>query len=165
VTELSRESPDLPRRNRREPQYIHLSEDRHQQALYRLAAVGQYLYDTMNGDADSDRDTPDPLPLLAMEQVREVQRLIDLAIKHGQITRRRCLGGDLELIERLPPKRGVKYRVDLGRTIVTWLPGRCRVGRRVHAMGHFDMGLGIGVLIVMRRNPGVSSWRVERKQR
>lgn len=80
--------------------YIRLTDDRHQQALYRLAAVGQYLYDTMNGDADSDRDTPDPLPLIAMESVREVQRLIDKAIKDGQRTRRMCLDGHLELVER-----------------------------------------------------------------
>lgn len=83
--------------------FVKIAEDRHQQALYRLAAVAQYLYDTMNGDADSDRATPDPLPLLAMEQVREAQRLIDLAIKHGQRTRRECLGGHLELVERVGP--------------------------------------------------------------
>jgi hypothetical protein len=80
--------------------FLHLTEDRHQQALYRLAAVGQYLYDTMNGDQESDRETPDPLPLMAMECVREAQRQIDLAIKHGQRSRRRCLGGDLRLVER-----------------------------------------------------------------
>jgi hypothetical protein len=80
--------------------YLHLTEDGHQQALYRLAAVAQYLYDTMNGDAESDRDTSDPLPQLAMESVREAQRQIDFAIKHGQRTRRRCLGGDLKLVER-----------------------------------------------------------------
>ena len=77
-----------------------LTEDRHQQALYRLAAVTQYLYDTMNGDEDSDRSTPDPLPLMAMESVREAQRLLDKAIKDGQRTRRECLGGHLELVER-----------------------------------------------------------------
>jgi hypothetical protein len=82
---------------------VKLTEDRHQQALYRLAAVAQYLYDTMNGDADSDRDVPDPLPLMSMEQVREAQRLIDLAIKHGQRTRRECLGGHIELVERPGP--------------------------------------------------------------
>jgi hypothetical protein len=76
--------------------FLHLTQDKHQEALYRLAAVTQYLYDTM-GDADSDR--PDPLPLMAMEPLREAQRLLDLAIKHGQRTRRRCLGGDLRLIE------------------------------------------------------------------
>ncbi len=81
-----------------------LTEDRHQQALYRLSAVAQYLYDTMNGDAESDRDTPDPLPVLSMEQVREVQRLLDLAIKHGQRTRRECLGGELELVEQKGPQ-------------------------------------------------------------
>lgn len=89
----------MPERGRRRSPYVTLTEDRHQQALYRLAAVGQYLYDTMNGDAESDRDTPDPLPQLAMEQVREAQRLIDLAIKHGQRTRRRCIGGELRLVE------------------------------------------------------------------
>jgi hypothetical protein len=31
--------------------------------------------------------------------VRKAQRQIDLAIKHGQRTRRRCLGGDLKLVE------------------------------------------------------------------
>ena len=76
-----------------------LPADRRQVALWRLAAVAQYLYDTMNGDSDSDRDVPDPLPLMSMEQVREAQRLIDLAIKHGQRTRRRCIGGELELHE------------------------------------------------------------------
>jgi hypothetical protein len=55
--------------------FVKLTDDQHQQALYRLAAVGQYLYDTMAGDAD-------------------------LAIKHGQRTRRRCLGGQLDLVER-----------------------------------------------------------------
>lgn len=84
--------------------FICLSDDRHQQALYRLSALGQYLYDTMNGDEDSDRDTPDPLPLLSMECVREAQRQIDRAIKNGQRTRRRCLGGELELIERPGPQ-------------------------------------------------------------
>lgn len=83
--------------------FVKITEDRHQQALYRLAAVAQYLYDTMNGDADSGRDVPDPLPLLSMERVREAQRLIDLAIKHGQRTRRQCLGGHLELVERPGP--------------------------------------------------------------
>lgn len=78
--------------------YLRLTEDNHQQALYRLAAVGQYLYDTMAGNEDSDR--PEPLPQMAMECVREAQRQIDQAIKHGQRTRRRCLGGDLKLVER-----------------------------------------------------------------
>jgi hypothetical protein len=78
--------------------FVHLTEDKHQQALYRLAAVGQYLYDVMAGNADSDR--PEPLPLMAMECVREAQRQIDLAIKHGQRTRRGCLGGHLVLVER-----------------------------------------------------------------
>lgn len=80
--------------------FVKLTEDRHQQALYRLAAVTQYLYDTMNGDDESDRDTPDPLPLLSMEKVREAQRLLDAAIKQGQRTRRECLGGHLQLVER-----------------------------------------------------------------
>lgn len=80
--------------------YVRLTEDRHQQALYRLEAVAEYLYDTMNGNAESDRPTPDPLPQMAMEQVREVQRRLDLAIKHGQRTRRKCLGGHLDLVER-----------------------------------------------------------------
>lgn len=83
--------------------YLRLTEDRHQQALYRLAATAQYLYDTMNGDADSNRATPDPLPLMAMEPLREAQRLLDLAIKNGQRTRRQCLGGHLELVERRGP--------------------------------------------------------------
>lgn len=78
--------------------FVKLTEDPHQQALYRLAAVGQYLYDTMAGDEDSDR--PEPLPLMAMECVREAQRQIDKAIKNGQRTRRECLGGHLELVER-----------------------------------------------------------------
>lgn len=79
---------------------VKLTEDRHQQALYRLAAVQQYLYDTMNGDHDSDRNTPDPLPAMAMDHVREIQRLLFHAIKDGQRTRRECLGGHLELVER-----------------------------------------------------------------
>ena len=78
--------------------YVRLTDDHHQQALYRLAAVGQYLYDTMAGDEDSDR--PEPLPQMAMECVRVAQRQIDLAIKHGQRTRRECLGGHLRLVER-----------------------------------------------------------------
>lgn len=90
--ESGREAPTLASR------YVKLTEDRHQQALYRLAAVGQYLYDTM-GDRGSDR--PAPLPLMAMEPLWEAQRLIDLAIKHGQRTRRDCLGGQLELVERV----------------------------------------------------------------
>ncbi len=82
--------------------FVRLTEDKHQQALYRLAAVGQYLYDTMAGDADSDR--PEPMPAMAMEHVREAQRQIDLAIKHGQRTRRECLGGEIELVERPGPQ-------------------------------------------------------------
>lgn len=82
-------------------QYVRLTEDRHQQALYRLAAVGQYLYDTMNGNERSDRDAPDPLPAMAMEKVREAQMAINLAIKHGQRARRQCIGGQLELVERV----------------------------------------------------------------
>lgn len=84
--------------------YVHLTEDRHQQALYRLAAVAQYLYDTMNGDEESDRAIPDPLPPLAMEPLRGAQNLIDLAIKYGQRTRRECLGGELKLVERPGPQ-------------------------------------------------------------
>lgn len=84
--------------------YIRITEDRHQEALYRLALVQQYLYDTMNGGGQrTGRGTPDPLPVLSMDQVREVQRLIDLAIKYGQRTRRECLGGHLELDERRGP--------------------------------------------------------------
>jgi hypothetical protein len=75
------------------------TDDKHQRALYRLAALAQYLYDTMAGDAESDR--PEPMPQMAMECVREAQRQIDLAIKHGQRTRRECLGGHLELVEQL----------------------------------------------------------------
>mgnify|MGYP003575497979 CR=1 FL=1 len=78
---------------------LKLTEDRHQQALYRLAAVAQYLYDTMNGDEGSERDIADPLPLMAMEPLREAQRQIDLAIKNGQRSRRRCLGGQIQLVE------------------------------------------------------------------
>lgn len=78
--------------------YVTLTKDAHQQALYRLAAIDQYLYDTMAGDEESDR--PEPLPAMAMECVREAQRQILLAIKHGQRTRRRCLGGHLELVEQ-----------------------------------------------------------------
>ena len=89
---------------------VHLTEDKHQQALYRLAAVEQYLYDVMNGDEESDRDTPDPLPLLSMECVREAQRQIMAAIKHGQRTRRECLGGHLELVERAGSIKPAKTR-------------------------------------------------------
>jgi hypothetical protein len=77
---------------------VELTEDRHQQALYRLAAVNQYLYDTMGGDERSDQSRA-PMPKLAMEPLREAQSLIELAIKNGQRTRRKCLGGDLVLIE------------------------------------------------------------------
>lgn len=82
--------------------FVRLTEDRHQQALYRLAAVEQYLYDTMNGDEESDRDRPDPLPSLSMEHVRAAQVAIHAAIKVGQRTRRECLGGQIELSERRP---------------------------------------------------------------
>lgn len=71
--------------------------DRHQVALWRLAAVAQYLYDTMAGDGDSDRGSP--LPSLATESLREAQRLIDVAIKDGQRTRRSCIAGQVELCE------------------------------------------------------------------
>ncbi len=74
-------------------------DDRHQIALYRLAAIDQYLYDVMNGDRESSREEPDPLPLMSMECVRDVQDLIQKAIKNGQRTRRRCLGGEMKLSE------------------------------------------------------------------
>lgn len=83
--------------------FVHITADKHQQALYRLAAIGQYLYDTMAGDEDSDRS--EPMPAMAMECVREAQRQIDLALKHGQRTRRECLGGHLKLVEMLGPQR------------------------------------------------------------
>lgn len=73
--------------------------DPHQRALFRLAAVEQYLYDTMNGDSESNRDSPDPLPTLAMEPVREAQRQIALAIKHGQRTHRECIASQIVLSE------------------------------------------------------------------
>jgi len=75
----------------------------HQVALWRLAAVDQYLYDTMAGDAESER--PEPLPLLAMEKVREAQAAIHQAIKNGQRTRRTCLGGEMKLAERWKPEQ------------------------------------------------------------
>lgn len=78
--------------------YLRLTDDPHQQALYRLAALGQYLFDTMGSGPESDR--PRPMPVIAMEHVWEAQRQIDLAIKQGQRTRRRCLGGELELVEQ-----------------------------------------------------------------
>lgn len=80
--------------------------DPHQLALYRLVAVAQYLYDT-TGDADSDR--PSPLPGLATEHLRKAQAEIDEAIKQGQRTRRRCIGGELVLREtptRMLPGHG-----------------------------------------------------------
>lgn len=77
-----------------------IHDDRHQVALWRLAAVEQYLYDTMNGDHESDRMTPDPMPKLAIEQVREAQQCIRRAIREGQRTRRSCIGGEMELAER-----------------------------------------------------------------
>ena len=89
------------------PHHPDLTEDRHQQALYRLSAAAQYLYDTMNGDHRSSETgvrPPDPLPQMAMERVREAQIAIEDAIKHGQRTRRRCLGGELELHERPGPQ-------------------------------------------------------------
>jgi hypothetical protein len=73
--------------------------DRHKVALWRLAAVAQYLYDTMNGDAESDRNRPDPLPPYAMEKVRDAQAAIDEAIGRGQRTRRVTIGGELDLNE------------------------------------------------------------------
>lgn len=143
--------------------YVKLTEDRHQQALYRLAAVGQYLYDTMNGDAESDRDTPDPLPLMSMEKVREVQRLIDEAIKHGQRTRRECLGGQLVLQERLPRKLPPVYSLSLGRPQASWIPKRTglRVGRR--RVGGFFVDLGVGSLYLFRRRE--PRWHVGRRVR
>lgn len=86
------------------PPYIRLTDDRHQQALWRLSAVSQYLYDTMNGDSDSDRDRSDPLPLIAMEKVRDIQALLDEAIKQGQRTRRSCIGGEIVLAEQPGPQ-------------------------------------------------------------
>lgn len=74
-------------------------DDRHQVALWRLSAVEQYLYDVMNGDEESDRDHPDPMPALAMESVRDAQRAIREAIRVGQRARRKCIGGELELRE------------------------------------------------------------------
>jgi len=85
---------------RNHTRFLHLTEDRAQQAIFRLAAVDQYLYDVMNGDDESDRDRPDPLPSLPMDHVREAQRQIRDALKYAQRTRRRCVGGELELVER-----------------------------------------------------------------
>lgn len=75
-----------------------LGADPHQVALWRLAAVYQYIYDTMHGDSGSDRGSP--LPILATESLRQAQRLIDQAINDGQRTRRSCIGGELVLVER-----------------------------------------------------------------
>jgi len=72
-----------------------LTDDKHQQSLYRLAAVGQYLYDSFGSDENRGG-----LPLLALEKVREAQDAIDEAIKQGQRTRRRCIGGEIKLVER-----------------------------------------------------------------
>lgn len=78
-----------------------VGDDQHRVTLERLAAVGQYLYDTMNGDAASgDQRPPDPLPELAMEHVRAAQAAIDAAIKAGQRARPGCVGGELDLAER-----------------------------------------------------------------
>lgn len=63
-----------------------LTTDKHTRALARLAAVDQYLYDTMGGDWKSDR--PMPLPGLAMEHVRRAQHEIHLAIRAACRTRR-----------------------------------------------------------------------------
>ena len=71
------------------------TDDAHQQSLYRLAAVSQYLYDCFGNNTNRGE-----LPLLALEQVRKAQDAIDEAIKQGQRVRRRCLGGELDLIEK-----------------------------------------------------------------
>lgn len=127
-----------------------LTEDRHQQALYRLAAVAQYLYDTMNGSPRSDRTADDPLPALSMERVREAQDAIDAAIKNGQRTRRTCLAGQLELIEREPPPRPKARRLIHNRWFwITWLPQATSLtswGFHRHPVGGFYLALANGAL-------------------
>jgi hypothetical protein len=76
-----------------------VSDDPHVAALWRLAGVAQYLYDTMGGDYRSSGDRPSPLPALATENLREAQRRIDKAIGAGLRIRRVCLGGELDLVE------------------------------------------------------------------
>ena len=75
------------------------------ETLFRLAAVSQYLYDTMNGDHLSKHhdSRKDPLPPLAMESVREAQRLLLQAVKDGQREHRVFVGGQIKLSES-PPK-------------------------------------------------------------
>ncbi len=87
----------------RQCRYLQLDVDKHQQALWRLAAVSQYLYDTMAGDSKSDR--PEPLPGLAMDAVRQAQACLDRALMYGARTRPRkeCSGGQIELVERVGP--------------------------------------------------------------
>jgi hypothetical protein len=83
--------------------YKRVDDDPLQEALERLSAVGQYLYDTMNGDEDSDRDRPDPLPAVAMECVRRAQVAVDEAIRLGSRRDRRKVGrSGLKLVEYLP---------------------------------------------------------------
>lgn len=74
-----------------------------QEALERLSAAHQYLYDTMNGDQESDRPAPDPLPAVAMEHVRRAQVELHEAIRVGARRDRRKVGlSDLKLVEHLP---------------------------------------------------------------
>lgn len=148
--------PDTAPPKRMSRQYLRLTEDRHQQALYRLAAVSQYLYDTMNGNADSDRPEPDPLPWLSMEKVREAQVAIDAAIKNGQRTRRICLAGQIELIEQQPPPLPKAVRiVRRGPVRVAWVRRRRgsvdrRFGFRRHPVGGFYLDLRLGAFYVRR---------------
>lgn len=74
---------------------------RHEAAMRRLAAVGQYLYDTMNGDGDSSSDErpSDPLPELAMEHIRQAQELLYKALGAGRRACRADVDG-LVLVER-----------------------------------------------------------------
>jgi hypothetical protein len=73
-----------------------LGGDRHLVGLWRLSAVSQYLYDTMAGGTSI---ADGPLPLMAMEKVREAQEAIDDAIRLGRRARPAVLGGEMQLVE------------------------------------------------------------------
>jgi hypothetical protein len=128
----------------------------------RLAAIGQYLYDYVISPVKHGEDT---MPLQAWEVVEEIERLLDRADQHLAIVNRTCVGGDRVLVEVPPKRRRPAYRLEAGRLLVTWLPGRCRLGARRRQLGGFDAGLGVGVLIGMRRAENVSRWRVQRRPR
>lgn len=82
-----------------------LTVDPHTAALFRLAAVTQYLYDTTGGDNfSSEQFHRSPLPEMATEKVREAQRLLHEAVKDGQRVRRVCIGGELTLTENWKPE-------------------------------------------------------------